>query len=121
LTNPGTIGTVASVPRLMKGQGSIIATGAIRTIGPTKVMTLTSTYDRRVLQGAASGVFLRKSNSYLLGVDLLYEQVEDAVATTSPARRSPRHTPSCRRPTAARSPTRSSTSVATWSACGCGR
>src|SRR5206468_1583338 len=45
LTNPGTIGTVASVPRLMKGQGTIIATGAIRQIGPAKVMTLTSTYD----------------------------------------------------------------------------
>src|SRR6266571_2450878 len=52
LTNPGTIGTVASVPRLMKGQGSIIATGAIRQIGPAKVMTITSTYDHRVLQGA---------------------------------------------------------------------
>ena len=52
LTNPGTIGTVASVPRLMKGQGSIIATGAIRTIGAAKVMTITSTYDHRIIQGA---------------------------------------------------------------------
>jgi len=49
LTNPGTIGTVASVPRLMKGQGSIIATGAIRQLGPAKVMTITSTYDHRVI------------------------------------------------------------------------
>src|SRR2546430_7530451 len=56
LTNPGTIGTVASVPRLMKGQGTIIATGAIRQIGPAKVMTLTSTYDHRVIQGAESGM-----------------------------------------------------------------
>ncbi|HZH41730.1 MAG TPA: 2-oxo acid dehydrogenase subunit E2, partial [Gemmatimonadales bacterium] len=54
LTNPGTIGTIASVPRLMKGQGSIIATGAIRSIGPAKVMTITSTYDHRVIQGAES-------------------------------------------------------------------
>src|SRR5207245_4754251 len=48
LTNPGTIGTVASVPRLMKGQGSIIATGAIRTIGGGEVMTITSTYDHGI-------------------------------------------------------------------------
>src|SRR5207249_8145228 len=60
LTNPGTIGTVASVPRLLKGQGSIIATGAIRQIGPAKIMTITSTYDHRIIQGAESGLFLRK-------------------------------------------------------------
>ena len=29
LTNPGTVGTLGSVPRLMPGQGAIIATGAI--------------------------------------------------------------------------------------------
>src|SRR6266550_5408763 len=45
LTNPGTLGTVASVPRLMKGQGSIIATGTIREIAGTKIITITSTYD----------------------------------------------------------------------------
>ncbi len=56
LTNPGTLGTIASVPRLMKGQASIIATGAIRQIGPAKVMTITSTYDHRVIQGAESGI-----------------------------------------------------------------
>jgi len=55
LTNPGTIGTIASVPRLMKGQGSIIATGAIRTIGGAKVMTITSTYDHRIIQGRSRG------------------------------------------------------------------
>src|SRR5256712_7785571 len=75
LTNPGTIGTVASVPRLMKGQGSIIATGAIRQIGPTKVMTLTSTYDHRVIQGAESGMFLRKLDSLLQGEERFYESV----------------------------------------------
>src|SRR5229473_4868008 len=71
LTNPGGIGTVASVPRLMKGQGTIIATGAIgyppeftaiaesglRQLGVSKVMTMTSTYDHRVIQGAESGEF----------------------------------------------------------------
>src|SRR6184192_3885438 len=82
LTNPGTIGTVASVPRLMKGQGSIIATGAIRQTGPTKVMTLTSTYDHRVIQGAESGMFLRKLDSLLQGDERFYEQVAETLAIT---------------------------------------
>src|SRR5439155_20601120 len=73
LTNPGTIGTVASVPRLMKGQGSIIATGATRTLGGVKVMTITSTYDHRIIQGAESGMFLRKLDSLLQGEDRFYE------------------------------------------------
>src|SRR6266849_4804667 len=73
LTNPGTIGTVASVPRLMRGQGSIIATGAIRTIGGAKVMTITSTYDHRIIQGAESGMFLRKLDSLLQGEERFYE------------------------------------------------
>src|SRR5213083_1312317 len=78
LTNPGTIGTVASVPRLMKGQGSIIATGAIRQIGSAKVMTITSTYDHRIIQGAESGMFLRRLDSLLQGDDRFYEQVGDS-------------------------------------------
>ena len=75
LTNPGGIGTVASVPRLMPGQGTIVATGAIgyppgldaaptprklAELGVQKVMTMTSTYDHRVIQGAESGAFLRR-------------------------------------------------------------
>src|SRR6266849_6559693 len=79
LTNPGTIGTVASVPRLMRGQGSIIATGAIRTIGGAKVMTITSTYDHRIIQGAESGMFLRKLDSLLQGEDRFYEQVAETL------------------------------------------
>jgi 2-oxoglutarate dehydrogenase E1 component len=81
LTNPGTIGTVASVPRLMKGQGSIIATGAIRTIGGggAKVMTITSTYDHRIIQGAESGMFLRKLDSLLQGEERFYEQVAETL------------------------------------------
>src|SRR5205823_12569008 len=82
LTNPGTIGTVASVPRLMKGQGSIIATGAIRQLGPAKVMTITSTYDHRVIQGAESGMFLRKLDSLLQGEERFYEQVAETLAIT---------------------------------------
>ena len=75
LTNPGTIGTVASVPRLMKGQGSIIATGAIRDLGPAKVMTITSTYDHRIIQGAESGLFLKKLDALLQGEDGFYDGV----------------------------------------------
>ena len=81
LTNPGGLGTVASVPRLMAGQGSIIAVGAIgypaefagvseerlREFGISKVMTITSTYDHRVIQGAESGAFLATVDHLLQG------------------------------------------------------
>jgi multifunctional 2-oxoglutarate metabolism enzyme len=87
LTNPGGIGTVASVPRLMSGQSAIIATGAIayppewahatperlRQLGVSKTMTLTSTYDHRVIQGAESGAFLRRIDQLLAGEDGFYE------------------------------------------------
>src|SRR5437660_9648698 len=79
LTNPGTIGTVASVPRLMKGQGSIIATGAIRQSGSAKIVTITSTYDHRVIQGAESGMFLRKLDSLLQGEDGFYDRVFESL------------------------------------------
>src|SRR6266567_1404181 len=81
LTNPGTIGTVASVPRLMKGQGSIIATGAIRTLagGGAKVMTITSTYDHRIIQGAESGNFLRRLDGLLQGDDNFYGAVFESL------------------------------------------
>ncbi|MDZ7364200.1 MAG: multifunctional oxoglutarate decarboxylase/oxoglutarate dehydrogenase thiamine pyrophosphate-binding subunit/dihydrolipoyllysine-residue succinyltransferase subunit [candidate division KSB1 bacterium] len=89
LTNPGTIGTVHSVPRLMPGQGLIVATGAIdyppeyqaadpRTIarlGISKVMTVTSTYDHRVIQGAESGLFLQALHKLLTGEDDFYEEI----------------------------------------------
>jgi 2-oxoglutarate decarboxylase len=89
LTNPGGIGTVASVPRLMSGQSAIIATGAIayppewahaspdrlRQLGVSKTMTLTSTYDHRVIQGAESGAFLRRIEQLLQGEDEFYECV----------------------------------------------
>ncbi len=92
LTNPGGIGTVASVPRLMKGQGTIVATGSIaypaewahatadriKALGVSKVMTMTSTYDHRVIQGAESGSFLRRLDSLLQGEDDFYESVAEA-------------------------------------------
>src|SRR5256712_346536 len=86
LTNPGTIGTVASVPRLMKGQGSIIATGAIRQIGPAKVMTISSTYDHRVIQGAESGMFLRRLDDLLQGEDGFYESVFESLGLGAESR-----------------------------------
>ncbi len=79
LTNPGTLGTAASVPRLMKGQGSIIATGAIREIAGARVMTLSSTYDHRVIQGAESGMFLRRLDGLLQGEDGYYRSVAEAM------------------------------------------
>jgi 2-oxoglutarate dehydrogenase E1 component len=85
LTNPGGIGTIASVPRLMTGQGTIIATGSIAyppglanigaMIGAEKVMTMTSTYDHRIIQGAESGRFLQRIEEYIAGERGFYEGV----------------------------------------------
>src|SRR5919112_2081293 len=85
LTNPGGIGTIASVPRLMEGQGTIVATGAIgyppglgnigAVIGAEKVMTMTSTYDHRIIQGAESGQFLQVVEAYLEGEHGYYDAV----------------------------------------------
>ena len=79
LTNPGTLGTSASVPRLMKGQGSIIATGTIRQIGSIRIMTLTSTYDHRIIQGAESGLFLRRLDGLLQGDENFYGAVWESL------------------------------------------
>jgi 2-oxoglutarate dehydrogenase E1 component len=89
LTNPGTIGTVHSVPRLMAGQGTIVGVGAMEypaeyqgaspdtlaRLAVSKTITLTSTYDHRIIQGAQSGDFLRLLSALLLGEDGFYEQV----------------------------------------------
>ena len=89
LTNPGTVGTVGSIPRLMPGQGAIIATGAIdyppeyrgvpedvrSSMGLSKVMTMTCTYDHRVIQGAESGMFLARVQALLEGEDEFYDQI----------------------------------------------
>ncbi len=79
LTNPGTIGTVASVPRLMQGQGSIIGTGAIRDVAGAKLMTLTSTYDHRIIQGAESGEFLQLVDRLLQDEDDFYVEIAQAM------------------------------------------
>jgi 2-oxoglutarate dehydrogenase E1 component len=89
LTNPGTIGTVSSVPRLMEGQGLIIATGSIdypaefqavmpdvlSTLAISKVLTVTSTYDHRIIQGAESGEFLAFVHKLVLGEEHFYDQI----------------------------------------------
>ncbi len=89
LTNPGTVGTTASLPRLMLGQGAIIATGAIdfpaeyhgmspkalATLGVSKTMTVTCTYDHRIIQGAESGQFLGRVHQLLLGKHDFYEHI----------------------------------------------
>jgi 2-oxoglutarate dehydrogenase E1 component len=89
ITNPGTIGTVHSVPRLVQGQGLILGVGALdypaefagsseetlARLAISKVVTLTSTYDHRIIQGATSGDFLRRMHEYILGADGFYDEI----------------------------------------------
>ncbi|WP_225640668.1 multifunctional oxoglutarate decarboxylase/oxoglutarate dehydrogenase thiamine pyrophosphate-binding subunit/dihydrolipoyllysine-residue succinyltransferase subunit [Streptomyces werraensis] len=93
LTNPGGLGTVHSVPRLMPGQSVIMGVGSmdypaefqgtsqdtLNKLGISKVMTLTSTYDHRVIQGAASGEFLRQVANLLLGENNFYDEIFEAL------------------------------------------
>jgi multifunctional 2-oxoglutarate metabolism enzyme len=93
LTNPGTIGTEHSVPRLMQGQGCIVGVGAmeypaeyegasaetVTRLGISKTVTVTSTYDHRIIQGAQSGEFLRVIHHLLLGEDGFYDEVFQAL------------------------------------------
>ena len=89
LTNPGTIGTVQSVPRLMPGQGVIVGVGSLdyptefqgadpatlASLGVSKIITITSTYDHRIIQGAESGLFLKRVHELLIGGDDFYEEI----------------------------------------------
>jgi 2-oxoglutarate decarboxylase len=89
LTNPGTLGTNHSVPRLSVGQGAIVGVGAMEypaafqgaseerlvELGISKIITLTSTYDHRIIQGAESGDFLRRIHQLLLGEDGFYDDI----------------------------------------------
>ena len=89
LTNPGTLGTVASTPRLMAGQSVIIATGAIEypaeyqamapealsQLGISKAITVSSTYDHRIIQGAESGAFLARVHEYIIGQHRFYDNI----------------------------------------------
>ncbi|MDR8020185.1 multifunctional oxoglutarate decarboxylase/oxoglutarate dehydrogenase thiamine pyrophosphate-binding subunit/dihydrolipoyllysine-residue succinyltransferase subunit [Nesterenkonia aerolata] len=93
LTNPGGIGTVHSVPRLSKGQACIVGVGALEypaefqgtseqtlnKLAVSKVITLTSTYDHRVIQGAGSGEFLKTIHELLLGKNGFYEEIFQAL------------------------------------------
>lgn len=93
LTNPGTIGTVHSVPRLVQGQGMILGVGALdypaefhganeqtlADLAISKVVTLTSTYDHRIIQGAQSGDFLRRIHEILLGEENFYDEIFEAL------------------------------------------
>ena len=89
LTNPGTLGTVHSVPRLVQGQGLILGVGSmdypaefqgaseetLTNLAISKIITLTSTYDHRVIQGAQSGDFLRQIHEILLGAENFYDEI----------------------------------------------
>jgi len=93
LTNPGTIGTVHSVPRLVQGQGLILGVGALdypaefqganeqtlADLAISKVVTITSTYDHRIIQGAQSGDFLRRIHEILLGEENFYDEIFEAL------------------------------------------
>jgi len=99
LTNPGGVGTMASVPRLMAGQSAIIAVGAIgrppgltqldqqaaRELGVAPVMTLTSTYDHRLVQGVESGMLLRRLEQLLGGADQFYQVIAASLGVELPA------------------------------------
>ena len=100
LTNPGGIGTRHSVPRLTKGQGAIIGVGSmdypaefagasadrLAELGVGKLVTITSTYDHRIIQGAESGEFLR-TMSQLLVDDKFWDHIfEDMGVPYTPVR-----------------------------------
>ena len=108
LTNPGTLGTVQSVPRLMPGQGAIFGVGALNwpagfeaadpralaELGVGKVLTLTSTYDHRIIQGAESGLFLKYVAECLTGGHEFYEEIFTSLGIPyEPARWSSDHNP----------------------------
>ncbi|PAM94961.1 alpha-ketoglutarate decarboxylase, partial [Flavobacterium sp. IR1] len=93
MTNPGGFGTNHSIARLMPGQGMILGVGSIdypaayqgnsptriAELGISKVTTLTSTYDHRIIQGAQSGEFLRRMHQLLLGADRFYEDIFESL------------------------------------------
>jgi 2-oxoglutarate dehydrogenase E1 component len=106
ITNPGTLGTVQSVPRLMPGQGAIVGVGALgwpagfeaadpkamAELGVGRVLTLTSTYDHRIIQGAQSGLFLRHVDECLRGDHGFYDRIfADLGVPFEPARWSRDH------------------------------
>jgi multifunctional 2-oxoglutarate metabolism enzyme len=108
LTNPGTVGTMASMPRLVSGQGAIIAVGAmdypaeyrgvatdvVASLGISKVMSVTCTYDHRIIQGAESGLFLGTLQALLDGEQNFYEDIFEALHVPyAPVKWAPDKTP----------------------------
>jgi 2-oxoglutarate dehydrogenase E1 component len=108
LTNPGTVGTMASMPRLVAGQGAIIAVGAmdypaeyrgvapdvVASLGISKVMSITCTYDHRIIQGAESGLFLGTLQALLDGEQNFYEEIFEALRVPyAPVKWAPDKTP----------------------------
>jgi 2-oxoglutarate decarboxylase len=109
LTNPGTVGTMASMPRLVAGQGAIIAVGAmdypaeyrgvapevVASLGISKVMSVTCTYDHRIIQGAESGLFLGTLQSLFDGDQNFYEEIFESLHVPyAPVKWAPDKTPS---------------------------
>jgi 2-oxoglutarate decarboxylase len=109
LTNPGTVGTFSSVPRLVQGQGAVIATGkigypseyhawsseALSSLGLSKVMNISCTYDHRIIQGAESGEFLGRVKGLLMGENSFYEEIfDDLLLPAVPIQWSHDHHPS---------------------------
>ncbi|HKZ79443.1 MAG TPA: multifunctional oxoglutarate decarboxylase/oxoglutarate dehydrogenase thiamine pyrophosphate-binding subunit/dihydrolipoyllysine-residue succinyltransferase subunit [Pyrinomonadaceae bacterium] len=101
LTNPGTLGTVASTPRLLAGQSAIIATGAIEypaeyqamapealsQLGISRSITISNTYDHRIIQGAESGAFLARVHELIIGKEKFYDSIfEDLGIPHAPLR-----------------------------------
>lgn len=98
LTNPGTIGTEHSIPRLMPGQGLIVGVGSLgysaelasadpavlAEFGVSKTVTITSTYDHRVIQGAESGLFLARLHELLIGLHNFYEEIFSSLGVSYP-------------------------------------
>ncbi|HWF08440.1 MAG TPA: multifunctional oxoglutarate decarboxylase/oxoglutarate dehydrogenase thiamine pyrophosphate-binding subunit/dihydrolipoyllysine-residue succinyltransferase subunit [Bryobacteraceae bacterium] len=113
LTNPGTVGTMASMPRLVAGQGAIIAVGAmdypaeyrgaapdvIASLGISKVMSVTCTYDHRIIQGAESGLFLGTLQALFDGEQNFYEEIFEALRVPyAPVKWAPDKTPAALAP-----------------------
>ena len=74
----------------------------LNKLGVSKVMTLTSTYDHRVIQGAASGEFLRIMSQLLLGENDFFDDIFAVAA--HPVRAGPLAHRHRRRPTTTTSP-----------------
>jgi 2-oxoglutarate dehydrogenase E1 component len=127
LTNPGGIGTVHSMPRLLQGQGTIVGVGAMEhpaefagmsdeqlaDLAISKIITLTSTYDHRIIQGAQSGEFLKVMHELLLGEHDFYDESSPRCASRTSRSGGPATWPTPPRARSTRRPGSSSSSTRT--------